>query len=285
MVSKFFKGCISRASTLAATATITPMVIGALATAGVVAPGLGQSSARATFNSGIVDLQWVSDNTSNGSGGFTPGPTASGSAVIGSSGDVWNQILGQNDNAATQVTNQTLDLTDGVTTSGATITTPNYSALGLYESYGNVFTPNPGTNLFGSELIQYNNGGPFATIGGLDPSLTYDLYLYSENISQGHGDTTFTVTGSEALTGTVVPASASAFTSGVNYWEFTLKPATDGTIAMGMAKSGVNTQNSGISGLQITPVPESATLGLLLVAGAGLVLLRQRGGGKPHCAG
>jgi hypothetical protein len=278
MVSKFFKGCISRASTLAATATITPMVIGALATAGVVAPGLGQSSARATFNSGIVDLQWVSDNTSNGSGGFTPGPTASGSAVIGSSGDVWNQILGQTNNDAAVVSDQALYLTDGSTSSGATFTEPiNFN---LYESSGSVFTPNPDPNLFGSMLVQYGSGGYFAAIGGLNTSLTYDLYLYSENNGNdsNNGQTTFTVTGSTTLTDIVNPASGSSFASGVNYYEFTLAPASDGTIAMSMAKSGGNTgAPGGISGLQITPaVPEPATLGLMAVLGTGLLLVGRK---------
>ena len=246
-------------------------VFGGVGVAALVALGIGQRCAQATFESGLVDFQWVGT-----SGSSTVGPTMTGAAVLGSSGDVWNQIVGQADQAATQVSDQTLYLTNGSTASGAYITTPAYGAnnLSLFEVIYGAYT-NPNSNLFGQQLLNYSttSTAPFATISGLNPGQTYNLYLYSASIS-GTSSTltnTYSIVGSGTYSASITPANAGTYTLGINYAELSVKAGGGGDISLAMNAAQ-------ISGFQLQAVPEPSVVALLGLAGAGLLLLaRPRG--------
>jgi hypothetical protein len=245
-------------------------MLGVMGATVLAVTGLGVKSAQATFESGLVDFQWVA---------YGSGLTMTGKAVLGTNSDVWNQIVGISNAAAKEVSDQPLDLVDGNTASGAYISTPYYTSnnLNLYQvSYG-AMNPNPNNNLFGQQLANeissstVTSNVPFATISGLNPNQEYNLYLYSESIAGTSQATTNTyyVVGDGAYTPAITPAANSDFTLGANYTEVTLKPDSGGDITMAM--------NAGqISGFQLQAVPEPAALGLLAMAGAGVLLLARR---------
>jgi hypothetical protein len=237
--------------------------------AALAVTGLGVKSAQATFESGLVDFQWVGT-----SGSSTVGPTMTGAAVLGSSGDVWNQIVAESDQAATQVTDQKLYLTNGSTASGAYISTPYYTSntLALFGVIYGAVGSNPNNNLFGQQLLNYSttSTAPFATISGLNPNQEYNLYLYNESTTgTGASTDTYDIVGSGSYTPSITPAADTNYTLGANYTEVTLKPDSGGDITMAM-------NHGQISGFQLQAVPEPAALGLLAVAGAGVLLLARR---------
>lgn len=251
--------------------------IGAVAL-GAVALAFAGQAAQATFTSGLVDLQFVGNNSG-------PGPTTSGAAVIGSSGDVWNQIVGASNSATYAGPNITLNLTDGVTASGATLTisNENTSPQAFIVDYpGSQTTQNSADyGLLASDLVAYPSASMLATsINGLDPSLTYNLYLYNAwNKGTAGLGTTYTVTGAGTpKSGTINPTSAGAtFVSGVNYLEFTLAPNASGNITVDFVSSNTVTSSQALlSGFQLQAVPEPASVGLLALGGVGLLLMGRR---------
>ncbi len=203
-----------------------------LAAALLALAATGAPAAQASFNSGLVDLQFVG-NTNN-----PPGPTTSGAAVIGSAGDVWNQIVGAADSATTQGP-LALNLVDGSTPSGATVTISNENSTPqafIVDYPGSQTTQNSADySLLANDLVGYVNTPMMAfEITGLNSGLTYNLYLYNawNNGTIGLG-TTYTVTGATAPTGTINPTNAAGtFVSGENYLEFTLSPDNTGAISV-----------------------------------------------------
>ena len=240
---------------------------------------MGAPAAQATFNSGLVDLQFVGNTNS------PPGPTTSGAAVIGSSGDVWNQIVGATDSATYAGPNVPLNLVNGSTFSGAylTISNENTTPQAYVVDYpGSQTTQNSADyGLLASDLVAYvDTPIQAASISGLNTSLTYNLYLYNawNNGTSGLG-TTYTVSGATTPTSqTINPTSAGAtFVSGENYVEFTLSPNASGIITVDMISSDTTTSTQALlSGFQLQAVPEPAALGLLAIGGLGLLLLKRR---------
>ena len=250
--------------------------LGALALGTALA--MGAPAAQATFNSGLVDLQFVGNT--NGSG-----PTASGAAVIGSSGDVWNQIVGATDSATYAGPNVPLRLVNGSTSSGAylTISNENTTPQAYVVDYpGSQTTQNSADyGLLASDLVAYvDTPIQAASISGLNTSLTYNLYLYNawNNGTSGLG-TKYTVTGATTpASQTINPTNAGAtFVSGENYVKFTLSPNTSGIITVDMISSDTKTSGQALlSGFQLQAVPEPASLGLLAIGGLGLLLVGRK---------
>ncbi len=253
---------------------------------GAAAMAMGGQAAQATFNSGLVDVQFYGTNNPTVSG------QATGAGVIGSSSDAWNTVT-----EGATANSVAVNLTSG--SSGVAIDNVNGAASGATLSV--IKTGGGSGNYIGSsgsgdvsylgptKTVNFNllNGnystyptGPttFATIGGLDPSLTYNLY-----VENGLNNNTYTVTGATVLSGTVDTLNdgdTSAWVSGNDYYEFTLAPDSNGDISIAYlyvaGSSAPYGTGATASGFQITPVPESASLGLLAAGGLGLLLLKRR---------
>ncbi len=247
---------------------------------------------QASFVSGLVDVQFYGTNYPTVSG------QAAGAGAIGSANDNWNTVTegATTNSVAANITTGSsgaaLDLVNG-SASGATLTvistgggSGNYvgsSGSGNVPYLGPTQTVN--FNLLNGSIGTYGTTGStpkgnvtFATIGGLNPSLEYNLY-----VENGLEDTTYTVTGATVLTGTVntyTDANTSAWVSGNDYYEFTLAPDSSGNISIAYIYAGTAGGEYGsatsASGLQITPVPEAANLSLVGVGGFGLLLLLKR---------
>jgi hypothetical protein len=260
---------------------------------GAAAMAMGGHAANAAFTSGLVDVQFYGTNQSTVSG------QASGAGVIGLATDYWNTVT-EGSTTNTVAVNVTTGSTgvgvDNVTggASGATLTVAGTGGgSGTYiGSNGandvpylspsttvnfNLLNGNMGT--YGTTVSPFRGNVVFATIGGLDPSLEYNLY-----VENGQDDTTYTVTGATVLTGTVntyTDANTSAWVSGNDYYKFTLAPDANGNISLAYIYSGTGSSTeygseATVSGLQITPVPETANLRLLGLGGLGLLMLKRR---------
>lgn len=220
---------------------------------------LTAESSRAAFVSGLVNVDF---NTSSST-------TATGAAVAGKAGDIWNGIAGSAQAAPT--TPVALNLADG-TPSGASL---SYTANGAYSRGAAV---SPDTNLLYDYLYASSGTPQTITITGLSTTGTqaYNVYLYAGvDPSTANRVTNFTVSG----TGTpqiasVTAAAASTFTPGVDYQQFTIIPTAAGAISI--SYHGNAGLEGDISGLQISsPVPEPASLAVLGLGASGLLIRRR----------
>ncbi len=244
---------------------------------GAAALAMGGQAAQATFNSGLVDLQFVGNT--NGTG-----PTTSGPAVIGAAGDVWNKIVGASSSATYAGPNVPLNLVDGSTASGAELTISNENTTPqayIVDYPGAPTTQNSADyGLLASDLVGYVTTPMLAVeITGLNTGLSYNLYLYNayNNKTSGLG-TTYSVVGSTTGSGTIDPTDAGGkFVSGENYLEFTLSPDSNGAITVDMVSSDTSVSSQALlSGFQLQAVPEPSAEALLAVGGLGLLLLKRR---------
>lgn len=143
---------------------------------------------------------------------FSSGPTFSGAAVVGSSGDVWNRF------GTTSATNAPL-FNVGGTSSGITLT---YSgADGVVDDFfpnGNGFQSTSYANLMNHFL--FGSGTASFTLNGLTPNTNYGLVFYSEGDSLVTGNQ-FQVTGLSGSNLLTNNPALSGFALGQNYLNLT----------------------------------------------------------------
>ncbi len=164
-------------------------------------------------------------------------------------------------------------VTSGTTT--MTVGTSSYNA-GSYTNPNAVFT------------VSFTELGPGETLNGVTNSAGYAL---ETNITDAGGTTTVLSTGSNAINEAQIGAGINASFALGNAGAYTLTlssvgatPAVlatytgtvNGTINGADLFDQATAQNGYFNSLQIAAVPEPATIGLFLAAGAGLLLVRRR---------
>lgn len=188
--------------------------------------------------------------------------TATGPAVVGANGDIWNAFRGGS------ATNAALLKADG-TASDAFFT---YTARGSYGmpavDAATAVPVNP--DLLGDYLHIGSDPGA-ATFSGLSPAHTYDLYVYS---AVGTVVTGFEVIGATTLTGNVTPGDPpTSYVLGENYRHFSLNPDASGKIQINFTR--LVGGEGHLNALQLAVVPEPASASLLLLGGLPLLARRR----------
>jgi len=224
----------------------------------------GAASGQTTIN---VDF-----NTTDGSS-----PTYSGLGAAPDIGTTWNGLgIGAEAGGAINpsFTSGAL-LTSTGTASAVTVSLGSFKA---YESDENFGTTTPAPALMTDFAYQQNlgPGGPDSTfsLANLNPSFTYDLYLYSQNGGYANTATIFTVNGI-SQTATNLGTPPPGFVLNENYVLF-LGLVADGSGTISGTFNDVAAANNGaFNGLQLVEiVPEPTAVALL--AFASLLTVRRR---------
>jgi PEP-CTERM motif len=212
--------------------------------------------------------------------GNTPeSPTMSGAAVIGSAGDVWNGIDGDQDG----VNGTYIPLVDS---NGNTITGSKWTFTtghGLFDDTGGT-TTNP-TALM-EDYMYGSSGNEGGTISGLVAGDTFTLVIYGAGDQSGQGDI-MTLSGDMTGGNTADTLDTSAIdrdiTNGIGdaYNTFTGTIGASGQIQIVLApNTAVNAQNgdAALNGFQLqeTAAPEPSTYMLVGLGIAGLVVVTAR---------
>ena len=230
---------------------------------------LVMASSAASHAQLLVNVDFDSPGASNGS------TSANGAAVLGTSGDYWNNFGGNYALPTGTLSNSGGLVNSGNTATGIVLSTPTGSAGEYSDGSG---SPTPGFLMTG-----YSFGSQTLTLSNLTAynGDTFTLEVYGAGNVAGQGST-FTLSGS---------STASDFTSGTDrtiasgtedaYDEFT------GTISGGTLSIAATPNDSGqntaiVNGfqLQLTPgseaVPEPSTWALMLAGVTALVVFSRR---------
>jgi len=192
-----------------------------------------------------------------------------GQGVVGEADDYWN-LMNRNLNQSNPGTSGVLiyDLLDA---SG------NASSVKLdrttVTTTGSLNTATP-TNFVFEDYWSAANVAQTITIRGLDDSKTYDIYIYSQRDNSGapFARKIRTTIGGVTLT-PVSSAWYSTYVLNENYVEFDDLQSSSGNIAITFQST--DTGSAPINAIQIVEIPEPATMALLGIGGA-IVLIRKK---------
>ena len=182
-----------------------------------------------------------------------------GSAMCGSSGQLWNLYDANND-----VPPVSLMLSNG--DSSSALVTVNFDTIGVINTSRDIFAGTNDDNM----MRYYALTGSSATVDftNLNRFATYDLYLYSQEAKKTkYPSTTFTVNGKDyTITNT---SNTAAFIYGSNYITITgINTDASGCLSFSYGP-GVNASIGALNGIQLletstlTIVPEPSAIALI----------------------
>ena len=237
----------------------------------------------------LINVNFVGNSVGIGYGGggpASPGPSMTGAGLIGSGGDIWNNVGDSQLTFASYPTGITTPTPIGLMYSTG-INSPvmmNIIATSTYNAtepgWGNtsafVTAGSPYANLMQDCIVA--QAADTITLTGLPANTSYQLVLYNssdQNVGTGR-TSTFTVNG---VTQTSVwDGTTSTLVAGVTYVDYA-SAMTDGTgtlvINYGVA-GGTGALETDLNGFQLQQVPEPASLAMLGVAGMMFVGWRRR---------
>jgi hypothetical protein len=232
--------------------------------AAVMAATLTIGASAVTARATLIDVNYEGNATT----------TMTGAAILGSSGDIWNNLA----NVPTSPT--TLNQVNG-SSSGITLNTSSISGDFSTTTPG---TPNPAALMDG---YIYGHSTPISfTVSGLAANSSFQLVVYGAGNDSGQGDifSYSSATGSWANgISTTSGTSRDIYTTGaegINYVVFNGVTSTGSfTITATKNPTSADPTNvySVINGFQLeTPVPESSALALLGSGGLALLLVGRR---------
>lgn len=226
-------------------------------------------SAYSAFTIGTIDVDFT--------GSVSPSANATGAAVIGSAGDVWNVISGTPSGA------QALNFTSGSPASGVTLT--------LSFTGSSVITgTSPGANGPNAALTQdflaiMGSGMSIktgtATLNGLTANQSYAIYLYNGSTSIGR-ITDFNVVGTSTVSGsinnvgtpgTVMWTPGTAVVPG-NYLQLNATANVSGQLVINFMNRAAS--EGDFAGFQIRAIPEPSTYALVITGAAALLIVAYR---------
>ena len=210
---------------------------------------------------GLVNVQFGGD--------FNSPQAQVGPAVIGSAGDVWNQMWG----------------ISGNTGSGALVDTDG-NATGLSISFttqGWLQVPE-GLTVWGTDYRNLMRGMIYTdtattrniTITGLPANAEHELYVYAQGDSGSNGrQTKLTPAGGTPVITTATVATADTFILDQNYVHLDVMSDASGVLSIDYIGE---TGEANLNGLQLVvgQAPEPASLGLLATGGVLLAGVRRR---------
>jgi hypothetical protein len=203
------------------------------------------ATATSAASAAAIDVQFSRDN----------GATQSGAAVIGSSGDYWNDFIGSASGSGTL-----LD-TSGAN-SGASLT---FSSALVYESIMGFtqFTGTPHADLMQGYLVDFmNSPGIDLKFSGLTAGQQYGFWVYT----QGDDNSTnrqISLTANGGATQVATQTNAATFKLGDNLTYIVSMADADGVVdIVGRDLNG----EANINGVQVMAVPEPSIAVLMMAA-------------------
>jgi hypothetical protein len=184
------------------------------------------------------------------------GNTQSGAALVGSAGDVWNNLGASGASVALN--------NSGGSASGITLTWSG-SAWTVDSGFYNGFHSTAYGKLMDGYLYSIPaNGTRHLTLSGLTVGIDYNLYLYSEGDSGSNGRRlTVNVNGVGATTTAAAVYTVGTFIAGQNY--LSLPVQADGSGQLDIAYSVGGGTQANLNGFQLAAVPEPAATTVVMV--------------------
>ncbi|WP_295889040.1 PEP-CTERM sorting domain-containing protein [uncultured Thiohalocapsa sp.] len=203
-------------------------------------------------------------------GNFNDPQAQVGPAVIGSAGDVWNQMWGLSGN-----------------TGGGALVDSDGNATGYsiaFSTNGWLQVPEADT-VWGADYRNLMRGSIYATdtlrnvtISGLPANAEYELYVYTQGDSGANGRwMTLTPAGGSTVITDPADANANTFILGQNYLRLDVMSDASGVLSFDYVR---HAGEANLNGLQLAvaeaQAPAPASLGLLAAGGLVLAAARRR---------